>query len=359
MKVTFIVTIDPVKDMGLLNVLVHSLNLQTSKAFSVVFYNQTLVGEDAILSALRIRPTFEYLFYSIDRRHFFGRYPVWDLYAFHNTLLDAGVVNEYFMSLHMEEFFDVDYVENAIKVLQERQFDIMFGNLSATRLSCGTIEPLLETRTAEEFARCVEQRGLKNSYHWSFGHRPLFSSRSVRSLRRELLHLYLFKFSRKVAATRTGYRRVGTYMAEDLYFMKREFAERYNWFLRGHRMYFEDIHICEQKGVCELGKELKKITEFPVYFNLKRIYHVTHGRYYFQLVDEEFTTSVLRHAVDDPILGALRKAISMYHTGQITLAEALEYTRKNPERTGTQNLNYQYHMKYLEQARTEARGEPR
>ena len=35
--------------------------------------------------------------------------------------------------------------------------------------------------------------------------------------------------------------------------MSRRFAETHNWFLKGHRLYFEDIHICQQPGVCELG----------------------------------------------------------------------------------------------------------
>ena len=351
MTLTFIVTIDGIKSLALLNALVHSLNLQTSRAFKVVFYNQTLMDEDAILARLRVRPSFEYRFHGIDRKRFFGRYPLWDLYELHNTLLDADLLSEYFMSLHMEEFFDVDYVENAIKVLRERQFDIMFGNLSATPLDHETVEPLLTTRNADEFRRWVEQQGLRSSYHWSFGSRRLFASRSVPSLARELWHLSLFRFRRNVRATRRGYRRLATYMAEDLYFMKRDFARRHNWFLRGHHMYFEDVHICEQTGVCELGRELKEVTAFPVYFNLSRIYHLRHAKYYFQLVDEEFTSALLRYEVDDPILGALKKAISMYRAGDATLPQALQYTRKNPERTGTQNLNYAYHMMYLDRAR--------
>ena len=163
------------------------------------------------------------------------------------------------------------------------------------------------------------------------------------------------KFRRNVRPTRKGYRRLARYMAEDLYFMKREFARRHNWFLRGHHMYFEDIHICEQPGVCELGRELKKITEFPIYFNLRRIYHLTHAKYYFQLVDEEFTSGLLRQEVDDPILSALKSAIAMYREGKATLHQALQYTRKNRERTGTQDLNYAYHMKYLGRARRDRR----
>jgi hypothetical protein len=351
MKLTFIITIDPVKDVSLLNVLIHSLNLQTSKAFNVAFYNQTLMDEHTIFSGLAVRPAFDYRFYSIEKKNFFGKYPLWDIYQFHSTLLETDVVNEYFMSLHIEEFFDVDYVDKVIRVLEDRGFDIMFGNLSATRIDYETIKPILGATTADEFDRYVEQYGLKASYHWSFDYGRLLHWRRASAVTRDVLQLYLFKFRRTVGSTRKGYRKLKKYMAEDLYFMKRDFARRYNWFLRGHPMYFEDIHICEQKGVCELGKELKKITPFPIYFNLSKIYHLTHDKYYFQLVDDEFTRALLRYDVDEPILNALKKAIAMYQAGHVTLAQALEYTRKNPEGTGTQNLNYAYHMRYLNEAR--------
>ena len=350
MRLTFIVTIDPVKDLSLLNVLIHSLNLQTSAAFDVVFYNQTPMTEDAIFARLEVRPTFDYRFYSIDAARFLGKYPLWDLYAFHNTLLDAGLLNEYFMSLHMEEFFDVDYVEAVLTVLGDRRLDILFGNLSGTRLDFAGMRPILGAQTAQEFRRHLTRLGLTGSPHWSFGDRRLFASRTPRALIRDMVHLSLFGFRRRVAPTRKGYRTLTTYMAEDLYFMKREFAQRYNWFLRGHHMYFEDIHICEQKGVCELATELRKITEFPAYFNLARIYHLRHAKYYFQFLDDEFTSSLLGSELDDRILTALKKAIVMYRAGQLTLPQAVQYSRKNPERTGTQNLNYEYHMKYLREA---------
>lgn len=351
MRLTFIVTIDPVKDLALLNVLLHSLNLQTATGFNVAFYNQTLLTEAEIFSRLGVRPAFDYVFYSIDREKFFGKYPLWDLYQFHNTLLDAGVVNEYFMSLHMEEFFDVDYVHNATRVLERKGFDIMFGNLSGTQLELEAVKPLLSQRTAADFDRHVRRLGLNRAHHWSFDHSRLLRSHRPNVLKRDAFHLYLFKFRRRVASTRKGYRKLKAYMAEDLYFMKRDFAERHNWFLRGHPMYFEDIHICEQEGVCELGRELARITAFPIYFNLSRIYHLTHRKYYFQLVDEEFTSSLLRYEVNDPILGALKKAIVMYRAGEMSLAQALQYSRRNPEGTGTQNMNYAYHMKYLNRNR--------
>jgi len=62
MKLTFIVIIDPVKDISLLNILIHPLNLQTTKSFNVIFYNQTLMDEAVIFSRLNVRPTFDYLY---------------------------------------------------------------------------------------------------------------------------------------------------------------------------------------------------------------------------------------------------------------------------------------------------------
>ncbi|MGH7962492.1 MAG: hypothetical protein ACRERD_11815, partial [Candidatus Binatia bacterium] len=194
--------------------------------------------------------------------------------------------------------------------------------------------------------------GVKDSYHWSFKYEPLFHSKDINTLdintlKQNAMKLFLFRLRRTLKATNKGYINVGMYMAEDVYLMKREFAKRYNWFLRGHPMYFEDIHICEQRGTCELGKELKKITRFPIYFNRRKIYHIEHEKYYYQLVDNEFTRLMLGYQTDDPILTALKKAITMYREKNLSFDQALTYTRKNIEGTGTQNLNYKYHMMYL------------
>lgn len=53
-NLSFIVTIDPVKDVSILNVMIHSLNLQTKKAFNVIFYNQSLMDEGSIFSGLNV-----------------------------------------------------------------------------------------------------------------------------------------------------------------------------------------------------------------------------------------------------------------------------------------------------------------
>jgi hypothetical protein len=352
-RITFVVTIDPVKDLHLLSLLVHSLNLQTCQAFDVVFYNQTLLSEDDILSRLSVRPRFPHRFFGIDREDFCGDYPMWDLYGLHATLLERRLLNDYFMALHIEEFPDVDYVEHALRVLEANRFDIMFGNMTRTHLTYDTARPILDASTGVAFDRCLERAGVTHARHWGYPpNGPVAKSWS--ELQLNLTKLLLFRFRSRLRPTAAGYVVMRRYLAEDVYFMKRAFAERYNWFLRGHRMYFEDIHICEQEGVCELGRELERITRFPVYFNRRRIYHMQHGRRYYQLVDEGFTSAMLKRRVDDPILVALQEAIRMYASGQLSLERALKYTRQNPKRTGTQDLNYAYHMMYLRDGNPES-----
>lgn len=65
MRLTFIISIDPVKGVSLLNVLLHSLNLQTRKNFDVVFYNQTLLSESEVFAQLQVRPEFNYRFFKV------------------------------------------------------------------------------------------------------------------------------------------------------------------------------------------------------------------------------------------------------------------------------------------------------
>ena len=216
------------------------------------------------------------------------------------------------------------------------------------------IKPILAAQTAEEFNHYLKHKGIKDSCHWSvkygwsfFRHGPLFYLRNINALKQNAINLFFFRFKKRLKPTNEGYTKLKKYFAEDVYFMKKDFAKRHNWFLRGHNLYFEDIHICEQKGVCELSKELKKITEFPIYFNLRKIYHIKHEKYYYQLVDDEFTTLMLNCETDDPILTTLKKAITMYREGKLSLEEALTYSRRNSDGAGTQNLNYKYHMKYL------------
>lgn len=350
MKLTLIVTIDPVKDVSHLNVLIHSLNLQTKKWFDVVFFNQTLIDETEIFAKLSHTPHFNYQFFSIDKNQFFGKYPLWDLYAFHNFLLEHDIVNDYFTSLHMEEFLDVDYVENVVKVLEKNDFDIMFGNLNRTQLNYEQTKSILSSQTVDEFKNSLKHKGLKGSHHWAFDYSPMFFRKNIWVLKHNAFKLFYFRFKKHFKPNEKGYTKLKEYIAEDVYFIKKHFAKQYNWFLRGHNMYFSDIHIPTNKVVGELSKKLKKITEFPVYFNLSKIYHIAHKRYYFQLVEDEFTTLMLKYKTGDPILNTLKTAITMHKEGKLSLKQALACTRANSYGTGTWKLNYKYHMKYLNNA---------
>ena len=94
MHLTFIVTIDPVKDLPLLNILIHSFNLQTSKTFDVVFYNQTPLEESEVFARLEVSPQFGYRWFGIEKEDLLGKYPIWDLYGLHALLLEHGLVGD-------------------------------------------------------------------------------------------------------------------------------------------------------------------------------------------------------------------------------------------------------------------------
>jgi hypothetical protein len=342
MRLSFVVTIDPVKDLGLLDILIKSLNLQTSRSFDVFFYNQRLMTEKEILDGVAVKPEFPYQFFSVPTENFLGSYPLWDLYGFHSFLLERNLLQEYFMSLHMEEFVDVDYVEKASEILARERFDILFGNLRGTGKGLDDFRPLARAATAEDFDSYLKAGDTKAAEHWSWQRGKHLSGE-----KRRILQKLNRGGDNEWCIGNNGFVKVGTYVGEDVYFMKRDFAERHNWFLNGHPMYFEDVHICEQGGVCELGKEIAKLTEFPVYFTRANLYHIDHQKYYYQLEDEEFTTRMLEYETEDPILSSLKRAITKYKNRELRLGDALRYTRQNPERQGTQNLNYQYHMRHL------------
>jgi hypothetical protein len=343
MKLSFIVTIDPVKDRGLLDILIKSLNVQTSNSFDVLFYNQTLLTEREILRGGLVEPEFPYRFFSVSAEHFLGQYPLWDLYGFHAFLLERRLLQDYFISLHMEEFPDVDYVETVSKILERERFDILFGNLRATGKGLNEFRSLVGATGPEEFDSCLESKGTKAAEHWSW-HKGKYAAGENGRILQKLNRGHDWDGNK-------GFVKVEAYVGEDVYFMKRDFAERHNWFLNGHTMYFEDVHICEQRGVCELGNELAKLTEFPVYFSKARIYHIDHRKYYYQLEDEEFTTQLLAYETEEPILNSLKRAILRLRNKELGLSDALRYTRQNPEAQGTQNLNYKYHMAQLKRVR--------
>jgi hypothetical protein len=342
MRLTFIITIDPVKDRSLLDVLLHSLNLQTRKNFDVVFYNQTKANQEELFSESRVQPDFEYRFFSVAPENFLGKFPLWDLYSFHQQLLNDDLVGDYFMSLHMEEFPDPSYVENVTKVLERARLHILFGNLSRTHFYPKKIAGILNARTAGEFEDFLGARGLKNVSHWAF------RARYPTVILKQFGSLFDFGFKTRLRPNRNGYRILPRYY-EDLYFMSKQFAHRYNWFLPGRPMYFEDVHICEKPGVCELAGEIAKLTEFPAYFNLGRIYHLNHAKFYYQLQDREFGDELLALDSREVSIQNLQRAVSMYRAGS-SLEDALSYTRRNAERTGTQNLNFRYHMEMIDDA---------
>ena len=303
------------------------------------------MNEETILLKLKVKPAFDYMVYKPVHR-FFGKYPVWDLYEVHSSLLQQNLLSEYFISLHMEEFLDIDYVEKVMQVLENNEIDILFGNLSRTDLDPGTIGAILDAGTSREFDSYLRDTGVKDSNHWAYQNKLRLSVSGIFRLKHDPRNLFYLNFRKSLKPTRKGFSKMNRHV-EDVYLIKKEFARRHNWFLAGHNLYFEDIHICDQKGVCELGKELKQITKFPLYFNRSKIYHLKHDRFYFHMMDEEFTAGLLNYESDDPILNTVKKAIVLYRSGQLDLNQALQYTRKNAERTGSQNLNYKYHMMYL------------
>jgi hypothetical protein len=319
MRLTLLVTIDSVKPLQLLDVLTHSLNLQTSQDFDVVFFNQTPRPESYLRGQLRCAPRFPHSYWTPPPSDFLGEHPLWDLYAFHTAMLDEGRIGDYLMSLHMEEFLDSDYIEEVSKLLGQHSFDILFGNLRRTGLTVDQAMFLLKCSSSQDFQRALTLTGAAASPHWS-----------VR------------KHSRVFDPTPRGFHPFPEYAAEDVYLMSRRFAETYNWFLKGHHLYFEDIHIYHQ-----LGPILGKLTRFPVYFNARKIYHIQHHKFYFQIEDLTFTDLLLKMHTDDPVIRSLQFAVREHRRGAFSISEALRYSRQNPRREGTQDMNYRYHIRYL------------
>ncbi len=349
MQLTFIVTIDPVKDLSLLKASIHSLNLQTHRNFDVIFHNQTLLDTEEIFARLGIRPAFSYTVAPVARENFLGTFPVWDLYAVHAAALQADAVGDYVMSVHMEEFFDTDYVEKATEVLQRTGFDILLGNLCRTVLDEHAVADLVAAQTPAEFQDFLRRNKLKRSPHWAFPPNPDSPLARLKNAPKQASAFWDFGLRTRLTATESGYTQLPIYR-EDLYFMRTEFARRYDWFLAGKHMYFEDVHVCQQAGVCELAPELAKLTPFPVYLNASRAYHLKHRRFYYQLDDRAFTDGILALHSEDPGLRTLQQAIELYRAGRLTRAEALLHTRQNPAGTGTQNLNYRYHIDAIRSA---------
>lgn len=347
MHLTLVVTIDPVKSLSYLEVLVHALNIQTCRDFDVVFYNQTTLDPQAIEAALRHAPRFPTRYVTVPSEHVLGTYPMWDLYRVHATLIDDGPVGDYVMALHMEEFPDADYVGELLAVLERERMDILFGNLTRTPAGVDDASDLLETDTADAFDAVVETMGLKGCPHWSFDSHRVVRRDHPRWLVPRLRRWANFGFRTVLRPTQRGSTRLRRYLSEDVFAMSTDFARRYNWFLRGHRLWFEDIHIFGNRAVGHLEGPIRRRTPFPEYFNRRRIYHLRHDRFYFQFEDDTFASRMLERRVDDPILKALQHAIGEHRAGRMTMQEALTFSRRNAEGTGTQNLNYDLHRRYL------------
>jgi hypothetical protein len=349
MRLTLLVTIDSVKPLQLLDILIHSLNLQTSQDFDVVFFNQTPLPESRLQGQLRCAPRFPHSYWTLPRSDFLGEYPLWDLYAFHAAMLDEDRIGDYLMSLHMEEFLDSDYIEEVSKLLGEHSFDILFGNLRRTALTVDQASILLGCSSPRDFQRALTRLGAAASPHWSVRARAA-ARLSLRRFWRGNRRASAISDSKPDAAfnpTPHGFHRFPEYGDEDVYLMSRRFAEGHNWFLKGHHLYFEDIHFCQQPGVCELGPILAKLTRFPVYFNTRKIYHIQHNSFYFQIEDRLFTDLLLDLETDDPVIRSLQFAVREYRRGAFSISEALRYSRKNPRREGTQDMNWRYHIRYL------------
>jgi hypothetical protein len=181
MRLTLLVTIDSVKPLQFLDILVHSLNLQTSRDFDVVFVNQTRHEEADLRSRLRAAPRFPHSYWSVPQSAFLGAHPVWDLYATHTALLAEGRIGDYLMSLHMEEFLDADYVEVALGVLRDQRFDILFGNLRRTSLTVDDAAPLVGCESAPAFQQMLVDLGAAASPHWASGSSPIIRGRTCTS----------------------------------------------------------------------------------------------------------------------------------------------------------------------------------
>ena len=343
MKITYIVTINPVEDIQMLNIVNHSLNLQTSKNFDVIFYNQTLNTEEEILKALKIKPNFNYKFYHIDKSNFLGKYPIWDLYDLHVKLLENNDMNDYFMSIHMEEFFDTDYTEKVSELLiNNKKFDILLGNLRLTKYFYKDITELLDKTTIASFNNSYIFKKLKESPHWCY---PNLARPSFYLLRSIGTTVKRFIFNKKInskKARRNGFIKYPEYIAEDIYLMKTSFANKYNWFLKGHNLPFEDIHI---NGL--LKNVLPKYTLFPVYFSTSNVYHLNHKKYFFENEDETFVQKLSEYKTDNVVIQNLQKANKLLKEKKINKKKARGFMLNNDELTGTQNLNYILHTKYL------------
>jgi hypothetical protein len=343
MEISYIITISPILELNYLDILIQSLNLQTSRRFNVIFYNQTLVDQDKMLESLEVKPDFEYRFFNVDKRYFYGKYPIWDLYALHKEIIEQDIVSDYFMSLHMEEFLDTDYTLNILKVLEEHRFDILFGNLYSTPFSQTDVAGLLGISDSNAFNAYLRQHIEKRAVKWGLPRwRKMISKSPKRTLGNIQKHMTM-SLKKQLAPSPDGYTYLPRYDLEDIFVMSKSFAKAYRWYDPPINLYFEDIHI--NSGLKDI---LKKTTAFPVYFNKNKVYHLIHRKYYYQLEDKAFCDGILNLKTDNPILNNLIETIKLMHTNrQITLQRAIQLTRRNNTNTGSANINVKFHKRVL------------
>lgn len=342
MKLTYIVTINPVNNIHYLEILINSLNIQTSKDFDVVFYNQTKKHEKDIIGSLNNECKFDYVFFNIDEESFLGNYPIWDLYGFHQFLLDNEILRDYFMSLHMEEFMEPDYTANILATLKSNKFDILFGNLYRTNYSYYDILDLASINQPDKFNRYLKDKGIDKSSKWGLPSKPFFLCRNPKIIHRRFKILSEMKWKKKFLPNEVGFTKMSNYWLEDVFAMSTEFANEYGWYKLEENLYFEDIHINYA-----VGDKLKNVLEFPVYFNKSKIYHLKHKKFYYQIEDNIFATKMLQYETDNQILLALKNAIVLYRKKNLLGKQALRLSRNNKEKNGTADLNYEFHLKRI------------
>ncbi len=345
MQISYIITINPIIEFRYLNALVHSLNMQSSSDFDVIFYNQINTSEEEIFNQLEVKPRFPYKFYSVEKEMFFNNYPVWDLYGFHQFLLDNDLVGDYFMSLHMEEFLDFDYTEKAAAVLEKNGFDILLGNLSRIWSHYDGVADIIKTKNPDEFDQYLRRTGYKNANHWCFTTKNMVFTRNWRRIKRNFRLRQIFGGSRQVKPTAEGFFRLPNYAAEDLVFMSKKFAHKYRWFDAPVKMYFSDIHIN-----WSLEEVVKSITDFPVYFNQAKIYHLDHRRYYYHVADDGFGRELLAYETDSKILQALQAALIQKYEKGLTPQETRAILRGKYEAEGYQNIDFEFHSNNVREA---------
>lgn len=345
MRITYIITVNPIIELQYLNALILSLNLQSDRRFDVVFYNQIDQPGESLLQKLLVKPEFDYRFFDVPKEMFFNHYPVWDLYGCHQELLDRDLLGDYFMSLHMEEFLDIDYTANAIKVLEENRFDILLGNLTRTPYHYNDIADIADVNSPEAFNAFLLDHDFHKARHWCFATRSLIFTRDRRKLVKNLKLWNAFGRSRMVKPSNSGYFRIPRYLAEDVYFMKTSFARRTDWFKSPTALFFSDIHISYR-----LDDELKRITDFPVYFNASKVYHLQHRHYFYHIENDGFVDEFMQFQTEEPILLALQKSLKRRKEQKLSVMQTRFLFRGKMDQEGHQDINFRFHSENISRA---------